>query len=173
MTAAPSPAPNRALMQVSLRVHRQMQWRPRCLRKVKVFAQVAQQRRILTHVRPRVSPPVSGRIQPLAASEIILDEFDVRVEAESLVIDEALARIRADNDSRNAQPIAKVIGSGRDDVIVETSPVVPRQENRRAAPLRRLHYGVDQMSDITLAGCDVRLGMLAGLPVRRYPRNRR
>jgi hypothetical protein len=50
--------------------------------------------------------------------EVVLDELQVRVEAERLVVDEAPARVRADDEPRYAEAVAVLVDVGRDDVVV-------------------------------------------------------
>ena len=47
-----------------------------------------------------------GEIQPLAAEEVVFDQFQVSVERQGLMIDVALLRIRADHQARHAQAVA-------------------------------------------------------------------
>ena len=53
--------------------------------KSKSAVEVAEDRAVLADVGPRVGPTVGGRIEPLPAEEVVLDELVVRVVAERLV----------------------------------------------------------------------------------------
>src|SRR5215469_13071561 len=57
---------------------------------VEVVREVAQHRRILSHIRPRVGTTVGAGVDPLVVQEVVLDELEVRVLAQHLVVDEAL-----------------------------------------------------------------------------------
>src|SRR6478672_10514183 len=81
-----------------LRVQRQEQRSPRRLGEVEVLSQVAEDLHVLAHGRPRVGPAVGLRVQALPVEEVVLDELQVRVEAQGLVVDEAPLRIRADHE---------------------------------------------------------------------------
>jgi len=76
-----APAP---LLQVGLRRRRQHDRRPRSLAEVEVGREVAKLGGVLPNVRARVGPAVGGRIEALAAQEVVLDEFEVGVEAQRL-----------------------------------------------------------------------------------------
>ena len=106
------------------------------------------------HVGPRVGPPVGLRVQPLPAEEVVLDELGERVEAQLLVVDVAASRVRADHDSRDAKAVAVQVDHRRSDVVVEAAPVIPREEDRRAVPVRAAPDRVDQARDVGLAGLD-------------------
>ncbi len=70
-----------------LGVRRQDQRWARRLREVEVGEQVAERGVVLAHVGPRVRAPVGGRVEPLPAEEVVLDELQVGVERQRLVID--------------------------------------------------------------------------------------
>src|SRR5579875_233531 len=78
------------LDQVGLGMDREDQRRPGLLVEVEVFDQVAQLGGVLAYVGARVGPSVGGRVEALAVQEVVFDELDVGVEAERLVVDEAL-----------------------------------------------------------------------------------
>ena len=59
--------------------------------KSKSVREVAEHRRVLAHVGPRVGAAVGRWVEPLAAEEVVLDELGVGVEAQRLVVDVALA----------------------------------------------------------------------------------
>ncbi len=126
----------------------------------------------------RTSGRGSGRPSVLGSmrdpcQEVILDELHVGVEAERLMVDVALARKWADDQSGNAQAIAVVIHRRRGHVIVETAPIVPGQKDRGALPVRALHDGIDQAGHIRLARADERCRVLAVDAIRADPRDSR
>src|SRR3954451_360549 len=77
-----------------LRMYGHDERRPRRLRKVELVAQVAESRHLLAHWWGRVQAGVGLRIEPLAAEEVVLDELQVRVEAQRLMVDGAALRVR-------------------------------------------------------------------------------
>jgi len=76
---------------------------------VEVVGQVAEDLRLFTDIRPRVGPSVARRVETLAVEEVVFDELVVRVEAQRLVIDIARLRVRADDQTRYAQPRTVVV----------------------------------------------------------------
>src|SRR3954447_3025257 len=76
----------------------QQQRPPRPLREVEVVPQVAEQLGVLADGRARVGAAVRPRVEPRAAEEVVLDELQVRVEAQRLVVDDAAPRVRADHE---------------------------------------------------------------------------
>src|SRR5437870_5355228 len=103
---------------------------PRLLREVEVLDEIAEDRRVLAYVWARVGPSVGSWIEPLSVQEVVLDELDVRVEAQRLVVDEASPCIGADHESGDAEPVAVFVDRRRRDMVVEAAPVVPRDEDR-------------------------------------------
>src|SRR5436190_22717254 len=66
------------------------------------------------------------------------------------MIDIPPSRVGTDHHCGHAQPVAVLVDGRRDDVIVETAPVVPGDEDCCGLPLRALHDRVDEAGDI---GC--------------------
>jgi hypothetical protein len=56
------------------------------------------------------------------------------------VIDEVPARTGADDDARNAPPVAVGVDGPRRHLVVEATPLVPGQEDRGATPDPGLIY---------------------------------
>ena len=90
---------------------------------------------VLADVGSRVGSTVGGRVEALAAEEVVFDELVVRVEAEGLVVDVAVFGVGADDDARDAEPVAVLVDRRGDDVVVEAAPVVPGQEDRGRVPV--------------------------------------
>ena len=61
------------------------------LREVEVLAEVAEDLHLLADRRAGIGATVGRRVESLPAEEHVLDELEVRVEAERLVVDDALA----------------------------------------------------------------------------------
>jgi len=95
---------------------------------MEITQQIAELRGVLPHVRPRIGARVRGGIKPLASEKHVLDELQVGVEAQHLVVDEVPAGIRTDHQPRHAQSATVLVDDGRHDMVVETSPVVPGEE---------------------------------------------
>ena len=140
---------------------------------VEVREQVAEDLRVLADVGPRVGTAVGARVQPGAAQEVVLDELEIRVEAQRLVVDVAALRIRADHERRHAQPVALRVDGRRLHVVVEAAPVVPREEDRGRAPVLAPHDRVDQPGDVRLAVRDECRRVVADALRGRDPRDRR
>src|SRR6476661_5541746 len=118
--------------------------RPGCLVEVEVVGQVTQLGVVLPDAGTVVRPAVGGGVDPLAAQEIVLDEFEVGVLAEDLVVDVPLLGVGADDQGGDAHAVAVVVHRRRGFVVIETAPVVPVEENGGAVPVRAAHDGVDQ-----------------------------
>jgi hypothetical protein len=127
------------------RAERQDQRRTRSLVEVEVAAQIARKGQVLAHIRPGVGPPVRPWVKPLSAQEIVLDELVVGVEGHRLMVDEAAARVGADDERGHAEPVAVAAYRRRVYVVVEAAPVIPGQEDRRRAPVRAALDGVDHI----------------------------
>jgi len=56
----------------------------------------------------------------------------------------------ANHNSWNTKPIAILVNYRRHYMIVETSPIIPREKNNRTVPCRTFHHGVDQFGYISL-----------------------
>src|SRR4051794_37191250 len=136
-------------------VLRKEQGLSRLLMEVEVTGEVAEDLSVLPDVRPAVGAAVGLRVEPLAVDEVVLDELEVRVEAEGLVVDEPAPRKRADHESRHAKPVPAVIDARRLNMVVEPAPVVPGEEDRGRLPLRAPHERVDEAGYVVLAGLDV------------------
>src|SRR5947209_6509753 len=98
--------------------------RPRWLSEIKVLHQVAKLRGVFPYTRPGIGPPICLRVNPLATEEKVFDELQVGVEAQGLVVDQALLGIGANNQSRYAKTIAVLVDDRRRDVVVEAAPIV-------------------------------------------------
>ena len=96
----------------------------RRLVEVEVLREVAEDRHVLPHVRARIGPAVGARVEALAVEEEVLDELEVRVEAERLVVDVAALRVRADDEPRHADAVAVLVDVRR------------RRRGRRSRPSR-------------------------------------
>jgi hypothetical protein len=112
--------------------------------------EVAEHPFVLADVGTRVRAPVGARIEAGAAEEVVLDELQVRVEAQHLVVDVAALRVRADDDARDAQSVAVPVDARRADVVVEPTPVVPGEEDRGRRPVGAAHDGVHDTRHIRL-----------------------
>src|SRR5947209_8857223 len=135
-------------------MHWQDHRRPRKLPEVEVLAEISEQQVVLADVGPGVWAAVGGGIQPFAAEEVVLDELVVGIVAEYLMVDVAAARVRADDDSGHAEAEAVAIDGGGYHVVIEATPVVPCEEDRRARPVRALHDRVDEPGHICLTAAD-------------------
>ena len=118
------------------RMHRQQHRRARRLVEVEVGGQVAEDPLVLANVGARVGAAVGLGIDATTAEEIVFDELGVRVEAQGLMIDVAALGVGADHDAGHAQAVAVLVDDRGHDVVVETAPVVPRQEDRGRVPIR-------------------------------------
>src|SRR5437762_2229755 len=116
----------------------------RRLVEIEIRPEIAEYRDVLTHVRAGVGPPVGFRIEPLAAEGHVFDEFDIRVEAQGLVVDVAALGVGADHDGGYAQAVAVLVDARWDDVVVEAAPVVPRQEDGSRLPVGASHDRIDE-----------------------------
>jgi hypothetical protein len=76
-------------------VRRQDHWLPGLLREVEVLREVTKLGNGFAAIGTRVWPAVRFRIDSLAAKDVVLDELQVRVEAQRLVVDVALLRRRS------------------------------------------------------------------------------
>ena len=97
-------------------------WR---LVEVDLLEQVAKDGHFLAPRRLWVLTPIRFWIKPLPTQEDILDEFQGGVEAEDLLINVALAGIRADHQSRHAKAVAGLVNPWKSHVIEETAPLIP------------------------------------------------
>ena len=77
-------------VKVGLRARIQQQGPTWLLHEVEVANERAEYRLVLADVRSRIRTTIGRRIQPLSAQEIVFDELRVGVEAQGLVVDEAL-----------------------------------------------------------------------------------
>ncbi len=146
---------------------------PRRPGEVELLRQVAEDRLVLPHVGSGIGSAVGRGVEALAVEEAVLDELEVRVEAQRLVIDVALLRVRTDQHRRHANAVTLPVDLGRHDVVVEAAPVVPREEDRRRAPLGASHHRVDEARHVRLALRDARRRVLAHGVRRHDPRDRR
>jgi hypothetical protein len=100
------------------------------LREVEVAREIAQQLQVLPHERTGVGASVGSRVDARAAEEVVLDELQVRIEAQRLVVDVPPPRVRADHEGRDPHAVAGDVDGRWGYVIVEAAPVVPREEDR-------------------------------------------
>ena len=68
--------------------------------------------------------------------EVVFDELHVRIVTEHLMVDVTAARVRTDDDTGHADAVTVFVDLRRRNVIVESAPVVPREKDRRAVPVR-------------------------------------
>src|SRR2546421_9854118 len=87
------------------RVDRQQERQARRLGEVEVSQKVAESWLGLTDVRTVIRSAVGPRIEPGSAEEIALDEPDIRVERQHLMVDVSAARVRADHETGNPEPV--------------------------------------------------------------------
>src|SRR5690349_22690053 len=71
--------------------------RTRRLIEIELAREVTEDRDVLANRRARVGPAVGRGIEALAAQEIVLDELEIRIEAERLMVDVAALGIGADD----------------------------------------------------------------------------
>jgi hypothetical protein len=109
----------------------QHQWPCGTLIEVEVVDEVAEDLCVLADVRSWVGAAVGRGVQALSVEEVVFDELVVRVETQRLVVDVAVLGVRADDDRGDPQSVSVLIDLGRDDVVVEPTPVVPGQKDRR------------------------------------------
>src|SRR5207247_1479122 len=96
----------RASGSAELRPQRQIERRTRGLREVEVAPEVAEDLRALPHVGPWVGPAVGRRVDALPVEEVVLNELQIRIEAQNLMVDVSALRVRADHEPRHAQAVA-------------------------------------------------------------------
>ena len=157
---------------VGRRVGIQQDRRPQRLAEVEVLGQVAEDRLVLTHIRPGVGAAVGQRIEAAAAEEIVLDELQVGVAAEGLVVDEPFFRVRGDHDGRHPQAVAVLVHRRGHHMVIETAPVIPGQEDRGRTPVGALHGRVDDRGDVGLAAVDAGRRVVAVRAGRGDPADR-
>ena len=90
-----------------------------------------------------------------------------------LVVDEALAGVRADDDARDAHAVALGVDLRRHHVVVEAAPVIPGQEDRGGVPVRAVHDRVDDPGHVGLARADQGRRVLAVGGLGHDPRHLR
>ena len=86
------------------------------------------------------------------------------------MVDEPGPGVRADHETGDTEPVSLAVHGGRDHVVVEATPVVPREEDRGAVPVRAAHRGVDHAGDPCLPLPDRRRRVLAVPLVGDHPR---
>jgi hypothetical protein len=91
------------------------------------------------------------------------------------MVDHAGPRPRADEQARHPQAEAVLVHDRRNHVVVEASPVVPREPDRCRVPVGPAHRRVDQAGDVRLAVADRRTRgrVLAAALAGRDPRDGR
>src|SRR4051794_38045718 len=150
--------------------HHRLAWR---LVEVEVAAQGAEAVRGFTHRRARVGSAVVSRVEALSPEEVVLDELEIRVEAERLMVHVALPRVRADHEGGNADAVLLTTDYGWRHVVVEAAPVVPGEEDRGRAPVRARHDRVDHPGHVRLPRADCAERMLRVVARRDDPRHGR
>src|SRR6516225_5254380 len=85
------------------------------------------------------------------------------------MIDVALLRIGTDYNTWYAQTVAVLVDCWRHNMVVETTPIVPCQEDSSAVPIRSFHNSINQTCHVRLAYTHQSRGMLADFPVRINP----
>src|SRR5436305_15111225 len=93
-------------------------------------------------------------VEALGVQEIVFNELVVGVVAERLMIDYALLGVWTDHDPGDPQAVAVLIGTRWRDVVVEATPVIPREKDRGVLPGWTLHDRVDQPGHVGLPGAD-------------------
>ena len=131
------------------------------LAEVKVLGKIAKLGNAFAYCGSLVRPLVGFRVNPLASKEIILYEFSEGIEAEDLAVNITFPCIGANNKARHAQAITVLVHFRRDNVVIESTPIVPGQEYRGAVPIRALHYRIDYAGCVSLASAHKRRRMLA------------
>src|SRR6478672_2497652 len=104
---------------------------PWLLVEVEITDEVAKHRHVLAHRGPRIRAAVSRRVEPLPSDEVVLDELGVGVETQGLVVDVAPARIWRDDHCWDPEAVSLAVDDGWDDMVVETAPVIPGEEDGR------------------------------------------
>src|SRR6266487_3969404 len=85
------------------------------------------------------------------------------------MVDIPFFRIWTNHYSRYAQAVTIDINMRWHNVVVETAPIVPGEENCRTIPVWPLHNRIDQIRDICLASAYKGRRMLTLLTIRRNP----
>ncbi len=152
-------------------VNRQNHRRAWCLGKVEVRQQITQSRSLLPYTGSRVRATIRPGVDALTIQKVIFNKLEICIKAERLMINIALFGIGADDQAGYPQAIAVLINHWWHNMIVESTPVVPGEENGRAVPIRSLHDGVDEAGDVGLANADEGRWMFALFPIWRHPRN--
>jgi len=91
----------------------------------------------------------------------MLDELQDRRVVEDRRVDDAPTGKRRDDDHRDPEAIAEPIDDRGDDVVVEPSGLVPRQEDDRGVPLRARLEGAQDVERPRLADRDALGGVFA------------
>ena len=121
-------------------------------------------------VREVVGEPVA--IGERREAPVVLDESQHARELTFGMVDPPRLRVRGDHQHRHPEPVAERIDPPRGHVIVETSPLVPRDEDRRVLPHGAPHDRVDDASGPVLALAHRMLGVVRQLVLRRDPGDR-
>ena len=87
------------------------------------------------------------------------------------MVNVSLLGIGADYDAWHSYAISILINHWRHDMIIESAPVIPAQENRRTTPLGALHYCVHEIRYVGLSLANKSGRMFAVSSVRNDPRN--
>src|SRR3546814_16711977 len=90
------------------------------------------------------------------------DETRDRAGVVDRVIDLAVARVRRDDERRDARARPPAIALGRRDMIPPAAILVEGDADAHLIPLRALLQRVDHSADMSIAGVDIRI---AGVPV--------
>src|SRR5947199_7372957 len=91
----------------------------RRLIEVEIGLEITEMLGILPNIGPRIRAAVVLRVDALRREEIVLDELEIGVEAQRLVVDVTLPRIRADHQRRNAQAVPVLVDGRRRHMVVE------------------------------------------------------
>src|ERR1700694_1404436 len=78
-------------------------------------------------------------------------------------------RVRADDEARDAQPVAQLVDRGWDDVVVEAAPVIPGEEDRGAGPAGAAADLIDARRHVGLAAAERTRRMFSDLLAGRQP----
>jgi hypothetical protein len=75
---------------------------PAAAGRVELGREVSEDGRVLAHVWAWVGTTVRKRVDAGSSEEVVLDELQIRVEAQGLVIDVTVAGVRADHEPGDA-----------------------------------------------------------------------
>src|SRR6202165_3854389 len=154
-------------------MHRERRWRSRCLVEIEIGGEIPQNLETFPDVGSRIGSAIGVGVDPLTVQERVFDELVVGIEAENLVVDVALLRVRADDDAGHAQAVTIDVDRRWYHMVVEAAPVIPGQEDWGAAPIGARHDRIHQAGHIRLADADPRRRVLTDGARGNHPANRR